>query len=151
MFDWSWKGFIFCSATTASNNCTDNRSVVTCAELLFAASFFFLTVVVILSLKVFWDSSEGRLAVLIVSHVPSAAWPAQDAADCEVSTTSRCSSHISQKPRVQQIKDLCTQTCSLTLVQRGRLKINAVLFCLCAASTRLITQFLITFLAEPHW
>lgn len=32
-----------------------------------------------------------------------------------------------------------------------RLKMNAVLFCLCATSMRLITQLLITFLAEPHW
>lgn len=32
-----------------------------------------------------------------------------------------------------------------------RLKMNAGLFCLCATSMRLITQLLMTFLAEPRW
>lgn len=53
---------------------SDNRSVVTCAELLFTAPFFVnsscdIVIESILGLC----TSEGRLAVLIVSHVLSAA------------------------------------------------------------------------------
>lgn len=54
-------------------------------------------------------------------------------------------SHKAEQNRLQ------TDTLSYSCVFRSRLKMNAVLFCLCAASTRLITRFLITFLAEPQW